>query len=160
MKSCPMRAEIILSDLTKVDKANKDDWKLCARQCTDDTDCKAWMWNINSKECSTANEDPIEVDILVQSYLSGSRDCDGKELTVETVEKDLESLAQQWKIHLGRISLHGTDLFLENSPSLKTPTYAATSSNIFRWNFDPLGSLQGKYLFFFYRDISMQFTIK
>ena len=52
-----------------------------------------------------------------------------------------KSSEQHWKIHLDRISLHGTDLFLEKSQSLKTPTYVA-SSNTFRWIFDPLGNLQ------------------
>lgn len=142
-----MRAEIILSDTAKVDTESKDDWRLCASHCAAEAGCKAWMWNINSQECSTANEAPTDVDILVQSYVSGTKDCDGKELNIETVEKDLDSSAQHWTVHLGRIRLHGTDLFLENSQSLKTPTYAA-SSNIFRWNFDPLSKTgKEKYLF-------------
>ena len=133
-----MRAEIILSDSAQVDQESKGDWRLCASHCADDTDCKAWMWNIKSQECSTANEAPTEVDVLVQSYVSGTRDCDGKELNVETAEKVADSSAQHWTIHLDRIRLLGTDLFLENSKSLKTPTYAA-SSNTFTWNFDALG---------------------
>ena len=132
-----MRAEIILSDSAQVDKGSKNDWKLCASHCAGEAGCKAWMWNIKSKECSTANEVPAEVEVLVQSFVSGTVDCDGKELNIETVEKDLASSAQHWTIHLGRIRLHGTDLFLENSKSLKTPTYVP-SSTIFRWNFDPL----------------------
>ena len=132
-----MRAEIILSDSASVDKKRKDDWRLCASHCADEAGCKAWMWNMKSKECSTANQAPTEVDILVQSVVSGTKDCDGKELNVETVEKEVDSSEQHWTIHLDRISLHGTDFFLENSKSLKTPTYAAFS-NIFRWNFDPL----------------------
>ena len=144
VRSCPMRAEIILSESAKVDKESKDDWKLCASHCADEAECKAWMWNIKSQECSTANEAPTEVDLLVQSFVSGTKDCDGKELNLETVEKDLDSSAQHWTIHLGRISVHGTDLFLENSKSLKTPTYTA-SSNIFRWNFDPLSNVESVY---------------
>ena len=85
-----MRAEIIVSNSAKVDKEMKADWKLCGRKCGADTGCQAWMWNMISQECSTASEAPTEVDILVQSFLSGSRDCDGKELYIETAEKNIE----------------------------------------------------------------------
>ena len=90
LSSCPMRAEMIMSNSAKVDKEMKADWKLCGRKCAADTGCQAWMWNMISQECSTASEAPTEVDILLQSFLSGSRDCDGKELNIETAEKNIE----------------------------------------------------------------------
>ena len=139
--SCPMKGELVLADTATVKKETKSGWKECARSCSNDRKCKAWMWSIGSEECSTAEEDPTDIDTMLQGSVSGSNACSGNDLVLETAVQDKSNSAQHWTIHLSRISLYGTEFYLEKSPKLTPPTYLVSSgpSTVSTWNFDPLG---------------------
>ena len=120
----------------------QDDWKKCGQQCAGEDDCKAWSWNIKTRQCATTEEEPSDIDSLVISLVSGGRECGGQDFLLETAVKDAGAESQHWTIHLDRISLHGTDFYLERSQTLIPPTYQTTVTGprmAFKWNFQPFG---------------------
>ena len=139
--SCPVKGELVLADTATVKRETRSSWKECARSCSNDGKCKAWMWSIDSEECSTAEEGPSDIDTMLQGSVSGSNTCSGKDLVLQTAVQDKSNSSQHWTIHLNRISLYGTEFYLEKSQSLTPPTYLASSgpSTVSTWNFDPLG---------------------
>ena len=141
-KSCPVRGELVLSVWAVVTEKNHQEWRKCSRECAGDVDCKAWSWNIRTRQCYISEEDPSDIDILVSSYVSGAKECSGQDFLLETAVSDAGAESQHWTIHLNRISLHGTDFYLERSQSLTPPSYQTTvtgPSMVFKWNFETLG---------------------
>ena len=140
--SCPLIAELVLSASAVVRVEEEEDWRTCARRCAGDTTCQAWMWSIATRQCSHSEETWTHLDTLVTTYVAGDNNCKGEDLVLQTAERDPGSSAQQWRFHLNRNSLQGTDFYLERSQSLIPPTYkpaVQNPPNIFKWNFDPLG---------------------